>query len=259
MFFSVSRAHHFLLIVIVASFVYSASATIKLPRFPLTVIHEFPSPSWIENIAIRENGDLLVTSLSSPSVFLVDRFSRQPPVLVTTIPQATGVAGIAELENDVFYVAAGNLTGLAPVQGSSAVWKVDLRSSNDENCGNSSTAAKTELVTSIPDAIFLNGVCRLSSTDDSKLLISDSILGSIFLVEVAAKTYTISMTDPALSANGSTTGLAAGVNGIHVHGSDLFFMNLANATFFKVRFGYLSTGGESLLRPALEWQGLKQI
>ena len=59
-----------MLIVIVASFVYSASATIKLPRFPLTVIHEFPSPSWIENIAIRENGDLLVTSLSSPLSFL---------------------------------------------------------------------------------------------------------------------------------------------------------------------------------------------
>lgn len=164
----------------------------------------------------------------------MDRFSRQPPVLVATIPQATGVAGIAELENDVFYVAAGNLTGLAPVQGSSAVWKVDLRSSNDENCGNSSTAAKTELVTSIPDAIFLNGVCRLSSTDDSKLLVSDSILGSIFLVDVAANTYTISMTNPALSANGSTTGLVAGVNGIHVHENDLFFMNLANTTFFKV-------------------------
>ncbi|KAH9209968.1 hypothetical protein DL95DRAFT_466262 [Leptodontidium sp. 2 PMI_412] len=210
MFISTFQFCLILLSVSFATLVWSAPIDARIPPYPLTVVAEFPSPSWVENLAVRENGDLLVISLSLPS------FTGKSPILVASISQATGVAGIAELEKDVFYVAAGNISGLTPIEASMAVRRVNLRPFSFENCGNIVTPAKVELVASFPDTIFLNGMCRLSSTNNSKLLISDSILGSVFMLDVNTKTYAISITNPAMSAQGSASGIEMGINGIHV-------------------------------------------
>ncbi|KAH6700609.1 hypothetical protein BKA61DRAFT_681718 [Leptodontidium sp. MPI-SDFR-AT-0119] len=216
MFISTFQFCLILLSVSFATLAWSAPIDARIPPYPLTVVAEFPSASWVENLAVRENGDLLVISLSLPSVFLVEPFTGKSPILVASISQATGVAGIAELEKDVFYVAAGNISGLTPIEGSMAVRRVNLRPFSFENCGNIVTPAKVELVASFPDTIFLNGMCRLSSTNNSKLLISDSILGSFSMLDVNTKTYAISITNPAMSAQGSASGIEMGINGIHV-------------------------------------------
>lgn len=91
---------------------------------PLAVrnITQFPNPTFVENIAIRSNGQALVTLLSTPELFLVDP-DHGDPQLIHQFPCATGLLGIAEIEDDVFAVVAGNVS-LATFQGTQGVYSI---------------------------------------------------------------------------------------------------------------------------------------
>jgi hypothetical protein len=42
------------------------------------VVYQFPTkPTWVENIAVRPNGQLLVTLLTSPEVWLINPTNPQ--------------------------------------------------------------------------------------------------------------------------------------------------------------------------------------
>jgi len=71
------------------------------------IIHEFPLGTWVENLAVRKNGQILASILTTPEIYLVDP-SQQPPTaaLVATFP-ALGCLGIAEVKPDLFYVITG--------------------------------------------------------------------------------------------------------------------------------------------------------
>lgn len=73
-------------------------------------VWQFPNDTWIENIAVRSNGQLLVTLLTVPELYQVDPAGAQEPKLVYRFPQALGLFGIAELETDVFGVISSNFT-----------------------------------------------------------------------------------------------------------------------------------------------------
>lgn len=77
---------------------------------PLRDVWQFPNETWIENIAIRSNGQLLVTLLSTPELYQVNPTGTQEPTLVYRFPEALGLLGIAELESDVFGVISGNFS-----------------------------------------------------------------------------------------------------------------------------------------------------
>lgn len=69
----------------------------------------FPNGTWVENIAVRWNGHLLVTLLNRPEVWEVEPLSGHSE-LVYSFPEATGTLGIAEIEHDIFAVNVGNST-----------------------------------------------------------------------------------------------------------------------------------------------------
>ena len=77
---------------------------------PLSVhlIHEFPLKTWVENIDVRHNGQLLVTILSTPDIYQVDPVNHSAPILIHTFPSALGLLGITEGAPDHFYVVVGN-------------------------------------------------------------------------------------------------------------------------------------------------------
>ena len=67
------------------------------------VIHEvwqFPNDTWIENLAVRPNGHLLVTMLNTPELYQVDPLDPGEPALIHKFPRALGLLGIAEVEHD---------------------------------------------------------------------------------------------------------------------------------------------------------------
>jgi hypothetical protein len=73
----------------------------------IRTVYEFPNETWVENIAVRRNGNLLVTLIGVPEVWEIDAFTSQAE-LIQSFPDANTVSGISKVEDDVFAVAVGN-------------------------------------------------------------------------------------------------------------------------------------------------------
>ncbi|PVH81776.1 hypothetical protein DL98DRAFT_514435 [Cadophora sp. DSE1049] len=211
-------------------------------NYPLTIVQDIPGPQNLENIAVRYTGDLLVTSTTSSSLFQVSPDQSKDHILIAEIPASTALTGITELEQDVFYVVSLNLTGVTAVPGSNAVWRVDMRRVRTAKDGTVSGAAQVTLVTKLPDAQLLNGLSRLAPKDNSNVLISDSVSGSVTKLNVGTGKFEVVIQDDTMKI--SQSGLAIGINGIHTHGCDLFFVNLNQGLFAKVPIS-LSTGART--------------
>lgn len=194
----------------------------KLPP-PVEIIYEFPPGISLENIAVRRNGQILTTVLSAPKIYQVDPTSKKrEPILLYTFP-ANLVAGIAELQPDVFYVATDDTTAANPfagVPGSLAIWKVDLRRFSPPLGGKS--AEVTKIVT-IPQAQVLNGLAVLDHRK-GLLVIADPLLGRIWRVNVYTKEIKIFTDDP-LAKAGPNAVPPIGVNGIKVRHGAVYWSN----------------------------------
>jgi hypothetical protein len=90
---------------------------------PATTIATLPVGSFLENIAVRKNGDLLVTSMSDKELYQLSPPSPQDPSTWTA-----EVTGIVEYQNnpDTFYVSVWEAIN----QGNWAVRKISLRTSH---------------------------------------------------------------------------------------------------------------------------------
>lgn len=133
------------LILVLAFFLGLASAlTINHPRSngleqesQGNLIHQFPDPTWVENIAVRKNGHLLVTIVISPELYLIDPLtssldptSNKTATLIHSFaPSFAAVLGITETQPDQFYVVVGNLSLAPPLNaglGTYTFWSVNL-------------------------------------------------------------------------------------------------------------------------------------
>jgi hypothetical protein len=199
------------------------------------VVGSFSQPHTFENIAVRHNGQLLLTSTISPTLYHVDPLHKNHIASVIDIPRTAALLGVAELEQDVFYVVSANMTSVSGVPGSNAVWRLDMR-------GRSSLTESTErlsLVANITSAQLLNGMCRISDHDTRSLLIADSQAGRIFKLDTHTGSFEVLIDDEVLKM--TSEGLQVAVNGVHVRGSHLYFTNLNKGIFGRYPIS-LSTG-----------------
>ncbi|MDI1487891.1 MAG: hypothetical protein OHK93_007164 [Ramalina farinacea] len=189
-------------------------------------IYQFPNKgTWVENLAVRFNGQIIITRLDVPQIFQVNPFTPgQPPTLIAEFPGYLGTIGIAEVSPEIFAVAVGNysVATRSNTPKSYAVWKVDMRSFNGQP-----GSAKTSKITDIPEAILLNGVTLLDGWD-ATVLVADSGLGVVYRVDTKAGTYEIVQDDATMKATG------LGVNGLRVRNGNFFFTNGGKNTFTKV-------------------------
>lgn len=197
----------------------------------LSVFATVPGTQNLENLAVRGNGDVVVTSSGSPVLHIVSS-TGNGVAAIATIPGASGLTGIAQLERDVFYVASANVTGSTPIAlGTNAVWKVDLREFEVAEDGTISRPARVSLVANLPSVGLLNGMTRLSPEDTSHLLLSDSALGRVLLLDINTKEHEIIIEDETTA--GRPERLVA-VNGLRTHGHELFYVNQVRNLFAKV-------------------------
>jgi len=78
--------------------------------FPIRNIFKFPNNTFVENIAVRSNSHLIVTSPSVPTLFTIDPTAPSPDASVAhTFPSGTGPWGITEITNDKFVVVTGSM------------------------------------------------------------------------------------------------------------------------------------------------------
>ena len=103
---------------------------LALTLFPERVVHQFPNHTWLENVVVKSNGDLLVTALLPNAVLyqISDPSSSEAMVsLVHNFTSVDGILGITETKSDVFAVVGGNFTGIGiPANGTFSAWEVDL-------------------------------------------------------------------------------------------------------------------------------------
>ncbi|KZV90794.1 hypothetical protein EXIGLDRAFT_770462, partial [Exidia glandulosa HHB12029] len=84
--------------------------------------------TWVENIAVRQNGQLIVTMLGVPEIWAVDPI-KSTKSLIASLPGVNGVLGIDELAPDVFAIAAGNFTlaTATTTPGSYSIWTLNAK------------------------------------------------------------------------------------------------------------------------------------
>ena len=187
---------------------------------PVEIIYEFPRGTWVENLAIRSNGLILATIFFAPEIYQVDPKTRTAS-LVAKIPAATGLLGIVEVENDVFYVVAGNFSvkSITPTAGKFSVWRVDVNTFKLNKA-----PAKVEKVVDIPQAKFLNGATVLSRKEGT-LLIADSLLGGVFRVNIRSKEAKLIIKDPLFDITPASS-VGVGINGLKLgRNGELYFTN----------------------------------
>ncbi len=91
------------------------------------IIWTFPNETWIENVAVRQNGEILATSLSRDAIYLVNPFEHTE-YTVYQFGASNGVLGITETEVDVFvFVTADvNVTTSTATKGSAKIWRLNM-------------------------------------------------------------------------------------------------------------------------------------
>lgn len=204
---------------------------------PRTVNHLLPTRrvfqlnqtgTWLENIAVRHNGDLLVSLLlPTASLYTLKRpySSSRTFSLLHTFDNATGLLGITETCADTFAVLSIQFGETSsPVPGSATIW--DVAFNNDK--------LLTKKVTNIPDILVPNGIASIPGS--SAVFVADSTGGAITRCDTRTATCALFLnTTQTAPAPGSSR--PTGVNGIHYRHGYLYWSNSNLVSIFRIRLG----------------------
>ena len=194
---------------------------------------QFSNETWVENIAVRANGQIIATTLPAAEIWQVNPFKSEAPILITQLPYLVGAFGIAETAHDVFVVTAGNFTRTGNVPYSYSVWEIDLRGRSGANAAN----APTRKIVDIPEAPLLNGVTHIVPGSRT-VLIADSINGQVWKLDTTTDKYGVVLSDPLMKPQAPSP---LGINGIHTHGDTAYFTSSGQNILASVRIN-LKTG-----------------
>jgi hypothetical protein len=200
---------------------------------PTHLVHQFPNRTWLENLAIRQNGQILLTALSSSELYQVDPIhADRPPALIYTIPGATSLLGIVEMQRDVFYVIAGNwsIVTFSTTSGSYSVWKIDIRQSKVLDDGSIYPPARASKVTDIPEGVLLDGMAVLNKLK-GLVVIGDSDTGVVYTLDVETGVYSKTIEDATTDPGGPTH---LGINGMKIRGQYLYYTTTGQQIFSRI-------------------------
>ncbi|KAL7907728.1 hypothetical protein GGI35DRAFT_454671 [Trichoderma velutinum] len=187
------------------------------------LIYQFANGTTVENIAVRSNGNLLVTLTDRPELYEVDPFNPKSAKLIHHFSGYLALLGITEVSPDVFTLNAGNYStdnGLVP--GSWAIWQVAFH--NEQS--------KISKVTDLPEAQFLNGMTTLESTPNT-ILTADSAEGIVYSVNTHTGKYKVVLENEVFKpAPGAP--LPIGVNGIRYLDHYVYYTNSFDPLFGRV-------------------------
>jgi len=201
---------------------------------PIIPIHTFGTNVFVENLAVRSNGRLLVTSMSVPHLYQIDpSLPSAAAEIIHTFANITGITGIVEtFVRDKFALITGtfDLAATRAIPGTLALWTVDLNRNPPE----------ISLVAHIPDSPILNGLAA-HPTNPNILLGADSALGAIWRIDLTTGTHGIAISSPEyFTPTGTVPGTNLGINGIRTSLSrggnfvEVYFTNSARGLFGKV-------------------------
>ncbi|KAF2163090.1 hypothetical protein M409DRAFT_26536 [Zasmidium cellare ATCC 36951] len=222
---------------------------------PTQLVYEYPSDgTWFENIAVRSNGDLLLTSLNHPAgLSTLSPFGNSPPKQIVTsadLGYLNSTLGITETEEDIFYLVAANYSlaerTVGTQSGTNALFRAQFGGYGDNR-------PEVRLVKQFGNEVrSLNGLTKFN---DTLLLAADSVLGAIWAIDVPSGEYYKLVEDDLLAApDPESPGFKEGINGVRFSphkfgkGGVAYFTNSQKYLFGKIELD----GNAHVLGPA-EW------
>nr|GAT45639.1 predicted protein [Mycena chlorophos] len=196
-----------------------------LASFPTRLLYESQTGLFQENIVVRASGDLVLTSVESPTLHTLNpHHPHTSYAAVYTFPNANGLSGIAEYAPEKFAVVASilNVTARTGQLGSVVVWSVDLSGPEP--------AAKP--MGYVSNSTLINGLGLIPGLPDV-VLAADSALGAVYTVNMRTGEVLLPIVDTSVlgpSPNGGTIG----IDGLHMGGKFLYATNTALGTFLRI-------------------------
>ncbi|KAJ6442761.1 hypothetical protein O9K51_03936 [Purpureocillium lavendulum] len=203
---------------------------------PQRLLHQFPLGTWVENISVRPNGNLLVsTSTPNASVYQVSKpWTKDPEVtLVHTFSEYVDrLIGIGESSPDKYVVVgsrftSAELTGV-PINGTWATMELDFTRNTNRPV--------FRLIAAMPEANLLQSVAALPH-DPATVLISDQFLrspGQVWRLDTRTGKYGLAIKDlPELNTTNKVADV--GINGIKIRGNKFYWANSDSNIIYRLK------------------------
>lgn len=101
------------------------------------------------------------------------------------------------------------------------MWKLDLQNG----------LANSTKITTIPEAVLLNGVTTLG--ENGSILVADSGAGVVYRVDTKSGKYAIVLDDPTMKQAVNAT-LQIGINGLHIRDKYLYYTSSTQGIFARI-------------------------
>ncbi|KAM0194329.1 hypothetical protein ACHAPI_007090 [Fusarium lateritium] len=210
-----------------ASLIALASAgAVFYSKTSLPQVHEIVQlPNvWIENVALRSNGDLLLTAFTENKIYALNTAQSPPkPHAVVEINGVNALSGIAEVGQDVFAVTGGVFEGGSYLNNTMSLSLLKF-SGNGVSVQNVFEKSKYGPV---------NGIVVLPHHRHI-ILAADSARGEILRIDTTTGHIEVAIKDDQLAAIAGGP-FPAGVNGIKIFKNYLYFTNSARQSFGRVK------------------------
>lgn len=181
----------------------------------LRQVYQFPHGTWVENIAVRPNGNLLVTLVNHPELWEIVSPHQPESTRAQLIYRFddTGMAtGVTEITPDVYAVLTPN-----------RVWEVDL----------TKATTHTRLIANIDKAGSLNGMTLLNQQEGT-VAIADCQLGVVWRLNTKDGSHTVMLEDESMAPN-DDLGPLLGINGLRKHEDFIYYVNTPRGIYGRVR------------------------
>jgi hypothetical protein len=217
-----------------------AMANVSIPHdTAVQQIYHYPAQHKIENLAVRSNGQILVT-IASPHAQLwqIDPSNATAPILVKQFEGVGGCLGISENSHDIFYVATGNFTTYPTytgVKGSFYLYEVDMNPFEIKSDGSIMRDAAVRQASHIEEATLLNGVASLNDPGcpaKDYVLVADTGASAVWSINIRTGKVTLAAQDVDMQAPANSTPI--GINGIKVRDDYLYWTNTAKFALYRI-------------------------
>ncbi|KAM0431351.1 hypothetical protein ACHAPT_005327 [Fusarium lateritium] len=208
------------------------STVVLSASLPSTTLAQLELGTFLENIAVRPNGDLLVTKLwPSAAIYTIrDPSDGHNPleelVSISSIQSIYGLAQVPGTETFVF-VGGNSTTPGASITGSFGVWAVDFEPRRG--------GVKVRNISSMsPQSKFLNGVTGIPGVSNA-VLVADSANGLIGRLDLTTGVFdTSAFRYPSEMNPVEGARLPIGVNGIQIRDGHLYWTNSFQACIYRI-------------------------
>ncbi|KAJ5929488.1 hypothetical protein N7454_006438 [Penicillium verhagenii] len=212
--------------------VTSASSAVEV-----NTLYSFGDGTWAENLAVRANGQILLSRLDTPEVLQLDPTGVKAPITVASWNASTymGCLGISETNTDIFYVVTSGFVNddFVLTSGVNSIWEIDMTTfAVSAKTGQVLSNATVSKLVDVTTSDFLNGLTTLS---DDLILVADAYNGWVYRVNTNTGAYSVAVNDEKMkfdSIPNPPTNI--GVNGIKVHNGYLYWSNTAVGTLNRI-------------------------